>query len=275
MTLIEVIILAGAHCVSPIRVDGTVTEVNKVPCAVIIRMDQQTGSVQFAPPAAATDPEVIAMLVKPERDAAAAAVAPATDSPGAEGDAPDGIAAVQEPLPAKKQAASAPQKKKIVKNTARLGRAEKAASKRQTARRRDVCGSARAVWYTNKNGRLWGPLRLGKDWTGAPVSLSACRTRSNRSVLCLLTSGWRNRGKVMQEDGFDRRGAVIPTRSAVQGRSFPTREVQDAHQRQAIVEAANAVVPRIKVAEAKGDDRARAPWCSTCAMRPRWRSPAR
>lgn len=155
MTLIEVVILAGAQCLSPIREAGPATEVNKVPCAVVIRMDQETGAVQFAPPAAATDPRVIAMLVQPEREAVAAAAAPPTDSPGAEGDAPDGIPAVQEPLPdlKKKKTATAATKKKPVKTMARLGKSEKAASTRKTARRRDSCGSYRAVWYTNKEGR--------------------------------------------------------------------------------------------------------------------------
>ncbi len=107
MTLIEVVILAGAHCMSPIQEAESTTEVGKVPCAVVIRMDQTTGNVEFNPPAAATDPRVIAMLVKPARDAAVAE-AEATENPGAEGDAPDDLPAVQEPLPVKKQAATAP-----------------------------------------------------------------------------------------------------------------------------------------------------------------------
>ena len=115
-------------------------------------MDQQTGEVEFAPPAAATDPQVIAMLVKTERDTAAAAADPATDSPGAEGDAPDGIAAVQEPLPAKKQTASAPPRRRRQEHRPPRQGGE-GRIKRKTARRRDLCGSRSAVWYTNKEGR--------------------------------------------------------------------------------------------------------------------------
>ena len=37
MTLIEVVILAGAHCLSPITEAAGATEVHKVPCAVVIR----------------------------------------------------------------------------------------------------------------------------------------------------------------------------------------------------------------------------------------------
>lgn len=152
MTLIEVVILAGAQCLSPMQEAVGATEVSKVPCAVIIRLDQETGDVAFAPPAAATDPRVISMLVKPAREAALAEV-PATDSPGAEGDAPDGLPAVQEPLPTRKQEATAQQGKKVVKSTARLASAEKPAAKRKSARRTDRCGSYKAVWYTNKEGR--------------------------------------------------------------------------------------------------------------------------
>ena len=153
MTLIEVVILAGAQCLSPIREAESTTEVGKVPCAVVIRLDQVTGDVAFNPPAAATDPQVIAMLVKPRR-AAAMAEAPATEGPGAEGDAPDGIPVVQEPLPEKKkETVTARQKKKTGKTAARLRGAERASSTRKTAARRDVCGSRRAAWYTTKDGR--------------------------------------------------------------------------------------------------------------------------
>ena len=152
MTLIEVVILAGAQCLSPVQEAAGATEVSKVPCAVVIRLDQQTGDVQFTPPAAATDPKVIAMLVKPGREMARWE-GPATESPGAEGDAPDDRPTAQQPLSSTKQRASAAARKKEVKNAARLARAERPAAKRKSARRADRCGSYKAVWYTNKEGR--------------------------------------------------------------------------------------------------------------------------
>ena len=56
MTLIEVVILAGAHCLSPVQEAEGTTEIGKVPCAVLIRLDETTGDVDFTPPSAATRP---------------------------------------------------------------------------------------------------------------------------------------------------------------------------------------------------------------------------
>lgn len=132
MTLIEVVLLTGLHCVSPVEEARSATIAGKVPCAVVIRMDDRTGEVDFNPPAAATNPQVIAMLVKqPPQDQATL--------PGefAEGDG--------------QEAQPAPKPREIEKEKPR--KLAVAAKKQRQAKRRDRCGSLRAVWYTRKDGR--------------------------------------------------------------------------------------------------------------------------
>jgi hypothetical protein len=127
MTLIEIVILAGAQCLSPVQEARGTTEVGKVPCAVLIRMDQKTGDVEFTPPAAATDPKVIAMLLR----SATVETASAAADPG-------------------------PGKRKPVARTVGSRKVERAAAvakKQRRARRGDACGSMKASWYTNKQGR--------------------------------------------------------------------------------------------------------------------------
>ena len=54
MNLVEVVILVGAQCLSPMQSGPGVTEVGKVPCAVLIRQDPATADVEIVPAAAAT-----------------------------------------------------------------------------------------------------------------------------------------------------------------------------------------------------------------------------
>ena len=56
MKLVEVVILVGSQCLSPVHSAPGLTEAGKVPCAVLIRQDPQTADVEFVPQAAATDP---------------------------------------------------------------------------------------------------------------------------------------------------------------------------------------------------------------------------
>ena len=146
MTLIEVVILAGAQCLSPVQeVPGT-TEVGKVPCAVLIRMDQKTGDVEFTPPAAATDPQVIAMLLRPT---------PSDADPQGEGDAQETETAFV-PAKSNREAAPPPEKPKPAAKAGSPRKSQRvavAAKKQRRAKRGDACGSYKAVWYTNKQGR--------------------------------------------------------------------------------------------------------------------------
>lgn len=169
MTLIEVVILAGAQCLSPIAPADGVTEVGKVPCAVVVKLDQDTGEVQFKPAAAATDPRVVAMLMKPGEIGATADAANENLAPNgggtAEADAaPPKPVARAEIMPAsdeQPEVQTGPPENSL-KNPDRvsgekpnLRKAETAPprKRRAAARRTDSCGSYRAVWYTNKEGR--------------------------------------------------------------------------------------------------------------------------
>ncbi len=168
MTLIEVVILAGAQCLSPIAPADGVTEVGKVPCAVVVKLDQETGDVQFKPATAATDPRVVAMLMKPGEIEASADVTvqdPAQkDSGEAEAQpAPPKPVARAEIMPTgdEQPEVKVQPREKAVKTADRISaekpklrKAETASlKKRRVARRNDSCGSYRAVWYTNKEGR--------------------------------------------------------------------------------------------------------------------------
>jgi hypothetical protein len=143
MTLIEVVLLAGVQCVSPVQPAEGTTIIGKVPCAVLIRFDEDTGDVDFTPPSAASNREVIAMLVKTEDTEAPDGSEPA-DGAAAEGDAQDLPVA---PRPqAREKRAEKPVKTQERRKTA-------AAKKKRVGKRKDSCGSYKAVWYTNKEGR--------------------------------------------------------------------------------------------------------------------------
>lgn len=151
MNLVEVVILLGAQCLSPMEQGPGLTVVGKVPCAVLIRQDPQTAAIEIVPRSAATDPAVIAMLVKPaatpviKADRQVARVG--DDITGSITPAPPRIV----PTSAEVQPELAtPKPKPTVKKT----RVAKAAVKKRVAvtRRSDACGSYKAVWYTNKDG---------------------------------------------------------------------------------------------------------------------------
>jgi hypothetical protein len=152
MNLVEVVILVGAQCLSPMESGPGLTEVGNVPCAVLIRQDPQTNEVEIIPPAAATDPDVIAMLVKPRGQVPVnkadrtAAVPAADDITGSVTRAPPprivpSSAEVDADVPS-------PKAKPVIKKK----RVALTAKRRTSASRSDACGSYRAVWYTNKDG---------------------------------------------------------------------------------------------------------------------------
>jgi len=157
MRLIEVVILAGSHCVSPMQGGDGITEVVKVPCAVMVRHDAATDAVEILPPTAATDPQVIALLVKPE-GAPPVELAEAPEEVSAKGDR-----AIPEdegdggglPTPRLKPARSAAADEADTgeKTQARVKRQAQARKKPAATRKlADRCGSYRAVWYTAKDG---------------------------------------------------------------------------------------------------------------------------
>jgi hypothetical protein len=62
MRLVEVVMLMGAHCVSPVEHSQMLTEAAKVQCAVVIEKDTDRGTMTVTPPAAASDPQVMAAI---------------------------------------------------------------------------------------------------------------------------------------------------------------------------------------------------------------------
>lgn len=159
MNLIEVVILAGAQCLSPIQSADAATVAGKVPCAVLIHMNPDTGDVEFTPPTAATDPQVIASLVKTE-DADSTAMEMAPGGPTPEGDT---IEVPPKPAPPEAKVedeklvetgtAKTPDRVKSTKQEKRRVSTQAATKRQRSAKRRDSCGSYKAVWYTNKEGR--------------------------------------------------------------------------------------------------------------------------
>jgi hypothetical protein len=152
MTLIEVVILAGVQCLSPVEAAEGTTIIGKVPCAALIRLDEDTGEVDFTPPSAASNRQVIAMLVKSD-EAEAPAVPEPAGAPAAEGDAQD-LPVTAKPQDLPETAKPQPRQKraeKLVKTPER--RKTAAAKKKRVGKRKDACGSYKAVWYTNKEGR--------------------------------------------------------------------------------------------------------------------------
>ena len=145
MRLIEVVILAGSHCISPMQGGEGITEVVKVPCAVMVRHDAATDAVQIVPSAAAADPQVIAILVKPDTaPAAAMAEASAEVSPKGDRAMPEEEGGEVVPI-------AMPRVKPVSSEAAEQAR-DKTQSRVKRTKLADRCGSYRAVWYTAKGG---------------------------------------------------------------------------------------------------------------------------
>ena len=152
MNLVEVVILVGSQCLSPIESGPGLTEVGKVPCAVVVRADPQTSEVEILPPSAATDPAVVAMLVKPRNVIVAGSIvskepAAADDITGSITRAPPHIVATSD-TPEPEPAVTTP----LVKTKPPSARAAVPRKRVVVTQRGDACGSYKAVWYTSKAG---------------------------------------------------------------------------------------------------------------------------
>jgi len=152
MTLVEVVILLGAQCLSPLESGVGVTQASKVPCAVLISHDQQTSNVEIVPPSAATDPALITVLVEREASVPVSKVDRLAARP-ARGDITGSI----KPAPHVVPTSGGVEGDDAVMPKAKPAKKKRAAvtttRKRSGAAARDLCGSYRAVWYTNKEGR--------------------------------------------------------------------------------------------------------------------------
>lgn len=58
MKLVEVVILVGSQCISPLQHNPHMTEAGKVDCAVLIHRDTESGAFAVVPPEAFVHPEV-------------------------------------------------------------------------------------------------------------------------------------------------------------------------------------------------------------------------
>ena len=157
MNLIEIIFLTGTHCISPLQSGDRVTEVAKVSCAVVVKQDPHSASVEIFPRAAATDPVVIALLGKSIRWPVSPIPAVSFTTPN-----PRMNTAVQlissegelEPQKPRPVAAPAPLVRQVKPQESQEAVGLTVNRKRSTLRKpKDQCGSYRAVWYTNKEGR--------------------------------------------------------------------------------------------------------------------------
>lgn len=64
MRLVEVVMLMGAHCVSPVEHSQMMTDAAKVQCAVVIEKDTDRGTLTVTPQDAARDPQVAAAIAR-------------------------------------------------------------------------------------------------------------------------------------------------------------------------------------------------------------------
>ncbi|MCA3560577.1 MAG: hypothetical protein IOC82_06050 [Aestuariivirga sp.] len=64
MKLVEIVMLMGAHCVSPVEHGAMMTEAAKVQCAVMIEKDADRGTLVVTPPDAASVPQVAAAMAR-------------------------------------------------------------------------------------------------------------------------------------------------------------------------------------------------------------------
>jgi len=173
MKLIEVVVLLGAQCISPVQHTGTATEAAKVQCAVVIEKDTEAGTLRIMPAGASRQPEVVAVLERLEDDArtiepAAAPPSPPVAAPVIAPPAPLAATApepppaaearpvAQEPQPEAVRAAKPKETPKAaakVKARTKIApsqeekRAEKASAKSK------CIGEAKPKWYTNAEGR--------------------------------------------------------------------------------------------------------------------------
>ncbi len=83
MKLIEVVVLMGAHCISPVQNTEAITEAAKVQCAVVVEKDAEEKTVRVIPAGASTHPQVVAVIERFNADLGAGSrIEPAFAPPG-------------------------------------------------------------------------------------------------------------------------------------------------------------------------------------------------
>jgi hypothetical protein len=174
MKLVEVVVLMGAHCISPLQNTGAVTEAAKVQCAVVVEKDTTAGTIRIVPAAASQHPEVAAVVNRLDSPAPAgttiepANAPPVSSSPPLRtppanavpppAEPPPAIAAAEPPAPVKAEEAA---KEEPAKEEAKATKPTKAAAKKEPAQKDQASvkassqcrGTAKPKWYTNAEGR--------------------------------------------------------------------------------------------------------------------------
>jgi hypothetical protein len=167
MKLIEIVVLLGAQCISPVQHSAATTEVQKVQCAVVIERDTAAGIVRIVPAGASTRPEVVAVLDRIDSDgtqriAPAGAPPPDPTAPAqtAAAEPAPAIAPPPEPVtaapekPVKEEAPAAEAAKpEPVEKPATRKSAETAGEEPAPGIETRCKGKAVARWYTNDEGR--------------------------------------------------------------------------------------------------------------------------
>ena len=172
MKLIEVVVLMGAHCISPVQSTEAITEAAKVQCAVVVEKDAEEKTIRVIPAGATNHPEVVTVIERFNADVGTgqriepafarpageplkpakplAATAPVQDEYSAAGtDAPEADAAAEEEKTAtpEKPRKSTPAEKAEGKSSAK--QKTKTAEKRSSQCR----GAAVPKWYTTAEGK--------------------------------------------------------------------------------------------------------------------------
>ena len=183
MKLIEVVVLAGTHCISPVQHGAATTEVAKVECAVMVEKDDASGEIVVRPAEAAGKPEVLAVVrrmvstpadttriepafappstnqpqraKRPLEPAQPAAETTDLAPPSAEETAAEPIkeAALDKPEPEPKKTVA--KKPSLKKQAARKTKAKNQhVATKQDEKGSGACkGAATPQWYTNADGR--------------------------------------------------------------------------------------------------------------------------
>ena len=153
MKLIEIVVLMGAHCVSPVQHTNSATKAAKVQCAVVIEKDTQAGTLRIVPAGASREPEVVAVLNRLDTPAPAPTIAAAAGPP---------VSAAVSQVVAPPPLVPAPQPSVAeAPSPAEAAKAEQPAEKPKTAPKqaeqqdaKSKCrGQAKPKWYTNAEGR--------------------------------------------------------------------------------------------------------------------------
>lgn len=152
MKTIEIVMLMGAHCISPVEQTGVATVASKVQCAVVIERDSEAGTLRIVPAGASRQPEVAAVLQRLVSDEAAPGNAPTAVAPAPSAD-------IQPPAPPAKAAPASAPANDVRAAEKKADEPKPAAPKAKMAetpidKAASKCrGDAKPKWYTNAEGR--------------------------------------------------------------------------------------------------------------------------